>query len=98
MAHSDIAARWKSLEPILDGALDLTPAERDDYLDRMCANTDTRAALAELFRKGDAAREISLAVEWAAALMRGDERDRLAQGREPNAAQELDGDARRRTP
>ena len=98
MAHSDIAARWGSLEPILDGALDLLPAERDAYLDRMCANAGTRAALAELFRKGDAAREIPLAVEWAAALMRGDERDRLAQRREPNAAQELNGDAGERTP
>ena len=71
-AHSDIAARWKSLEPILDGALDLAPAEREAYLDRMCANADTRAALAELLRTSDLPREIPLAVEWAAALMRGD--------------------------
>jgi hypothetical protein len=69
VSHSDIAARWKNLEPILDGALDLAPAERDAYLDRMCENADTRAALAELLR-GDAPRDIPLAVEWAAAIMR----------------------------
>ena len=76
MPQSDIAARWKRLEPILDGALDLAPAERNAYLDRVCANADTRAALAELLRAGDTPREIPLAVEWAAALMRGDRKDR----------------------
>ena len=95
-AHSDIAARWKSLEPILDGALDLAPAEREAYLDRMCANADTRAALAELLRTSDLPREIPLAVEWAAALMRGDTKTRPA-APSPDA-DHADGGASERAP
>lgn len=88
MTRFDIASRWKSLEPILDGALDLAPSDRDAYLDRMCADPDTRTALAELLRAGDAPREIPLAVEWAAALIRGDKMHRPAPKRESDGEAE----------
>jgi hypothetical protein len=29
--------RWRRIEPILDGALDLSPDQRPAYIERMCA-------------------------------------------------------------
>jgi serine/threonine protein kinase len=47
------ALRWREIEPVLDGALDLPPDERPAFLERACAGReDLRARVEELLRAG----------------------------------------------
>ena len=43
--------RWRRIEPILDGALDLSPDQQAAYLDRMCTgDSELRAEVEALLR------------------------------------------------
>ena len=50
--------RWRRIEPILDGALDLSPAQRAAYLGRVCAHdAELRAEVEALIRSCERAKE-----------------------------------------
>ena len=50
--------RWRRIDPILDGALDLNPDQRAAYLARTCSgDAELRAEVAALLRSCDQAKD-----------------------------------------
>ncbi|MGQ0642470.1 MAG: protein kinase domain-containing protein [Gemmatimonadaceae bacterium] len=52
------AERWKTLEPLLDAALELEPNERPAFLDRSCSDPTMRAELEELIEACERGKDV----------------------------------------
>jgi hypothetical protein len=63
--------RWRRVERVLDGALELDPAARGWYLDHACGvDAGLRAEVEALLRSCDAARDVHFLEGSAHALLR----------------------------